>query len=572
MRKTARFTFTAMLLCAFAGALVMLTLCASAWASNTFVWTDPTGVTPGQVNVTVIVGNSTYYYVVNNVSFPIVEEIDFGLPDAPLVGPSDPFRVPGGFTLVTNPYLGGAQTVAWYEGITCFPSANDCLADVNNMTMTGGIPPGSQAIFTFTAPGTGPQGVEASGVADYYTNAPFCDQDSGTVVGVGGVVYTDPNALCPTGYPDTGPVPLAFATGGLIEPVNCSSGTCPGEVMSETFGTIASITGTVTLTNASGSDPAVPGETMTLLNTLATGKDGTAVMTTPDGSQVTVYPNSTVLANGASSKTRYLKMLAGKIWATIAPNADRCESATYAILEPCDAVDVTTSNAVVGVRGTDLIIVATATTTTVTVNEGTVEVDNLAGGTLNSINLVQAGSKLTVTSYESFSPASYTFANQGINKVSANTKVTFKYSGTGTLTLSSLVASTNYSVNTTGITSGACNLTGNTALATNQTCAFNVAFTPTSLGTITGTVTANFTHRHDRDRPRWNARSSWISRLRWSCLRHGRGRLRRRSPRRCPAWSCVASCGTAGDCARIIDAAASTTARNASRARQFGRA
>lgn len=99
----------------------------------------------------------------------------------------------------------------------------------------------------------------------------------------------------------------------------------------------------------------------------------------------------------------------------------------------------------------------------------------------------------TGTSYESFTPASYTFAKQVINKASANFKVTFKYAGTGTLTLSSLVASTNYSVNTTGISSGACNLTGNTSLSTNQTCAFNVAFTPTSLGTIPGTVTANFT-------------------------------------------------------------------------------
>jgi hypothetical protein len=79
MRKTARFTFSALLLCAFAGALVMLTLCARVWASDTFVWTDPTGVTPGQVNVTVIVGNSTYYYIVNNVSFPTVQELVLSL-------------------------------------------------------------------------------------------------------------------------------------------------------------------------------------------------------------------------------------------------------------------------------------------------------------------------------------------------------------------------------------------------------------------------------------------------------------------------------------------------------------
>ncbi len=263
--------------------------------------------------------------------------------------------------------------------------------------------------------------------------------------------------------------------------------------MSETFGTIASVTGTVTITNASGTNPAVPGESITLLNTLATGSDGTAVITWPDGSQFTLYPNSTLLASGKSSATRYVKMLLGKLWAKVTPNADRCKDADYPMLEPCDAADVTTSNAAVGIRGTDVVIEANETTTTVTVNEGTVEVDNLVGGTLNSINFVPAGSTYTVSGYESFSPASVTFAKQGINKASANTKVTFKYAGTGTLTLSSLVASTNYSVNTTGITSGACNLTGNTSLATKQTCAFNVAFTPTSLGTIPGTVTANFT-------------------------------------------------------------------------------
>ncbi len=104
--------------------------------------------------------------------------------------------------------------------------------------------------------------------------------------------------------------------------------------------------------------------------------------------------------------------------------------------------------------------------------------------------------KLTGTgsSYESFTPASVTLTKpQVINTASTATKVTFKYAGSGTLTLTSLVPTTNYSVNITGITTGACSLTGSTALTTGQTCVFNVVFTPTSLGTIVGTVTANFT-------------------------------------------------------------------------------
>jgi hypothetical protein len=96
------------------------------------------------------------------------------------------------------------------------------------------------------------------------------------------------------------------------------------------------------------------------------------------------------------------------------------------------------------------------------------------------------------SSYESFTPASITYKAQIINTASTNTKVTFKYAGTGTLTLGTpfLTASTDYSTNTTGLT-GPC--TNGMALTTNQSCVFNVAFTPTKLGADPGTVTANFT-------------------------------------------------------------------------------
>jgi sugar lactone lactonase YvrE len=96
------------------------------------------------------------------------------------------------------------------------------------------------------------------------------------------------------------------------------------------------------------------------------------------------------------------------------------------------------------------------------------------------------------SSYESFTPPSITYKAQVINTASTNTKVTFKYAGTGTLTLTSLVPTTNYSINYTGLTSGNCSAQP-LALTTNQTCTFNVAFTPTSTGVIPGTITANFT-------------------------------------------------------------------------------
>src|ERR1700733_1960590 len=100
----------------------------------------------------------------------------------------------------------------------------------------------------------------------------------------------------------------------------------------------------------------------------------------------------------------------------------------------------------------------------------------------------------TGSSYESFTPSSIAFKPQIINTPSANTKVTFKYGGTGSLTLTSLMASPSaYTLNTTGISSGACSLTGSTVLTQNQTCLFNVAFKPTATGATPGTVTANFT-------------------------------------------------------------------------------
>jgi hypothetical protein len=99
----------------------------------------------------------------------------------------------------------------------------------------------------------------------------------------------------------------------------------------------------------------------------------------------------------------------------------------------------------------------------------------------------------TGSSFESFTPASVTFATTLLNTNSKASKVSFKYSGAGTLTLTSLAPTTSYSLNTTGIPSGACNLTGNTTLNAGGSCAFNVVFTPTAIGTVPGTVTASFT-------------------------------------------------------------------------------
>ncbi len=97
----------------------------------------------------------------------------------------------------------------------------------------------------------------------------------------------------------------------------------------------------------------------------------------------------------------------------------------------------------------------------------------------------------TGTSLESLTPTSVTFASQLSNAVSKNTKITFKYTGTGTLSLTGLTASTSFTTNTTGL-SPAC-VAGTTMLTHNGVCYFNVAFAPNyALGTITGNVTLTF--------------------------------------------------------------------------------
>jgi sugar lactone lactonase YvrE len=102
----------------------------------------------------------------------------------------------------------------------------------------------------------------------------------------------------------------------------------------------------------------------------------------------------------------------------------------------------------------------------------------------------------TGTSFESFSPVSVTFATpQLVGTSSKATKVTFKYSGPGTLTLNSLTPSASFSVNTTGLTTSPCNLSGTTPVTSTTPCFFNVVFNPAASGAVgsyTGTVTASF--------------------------------------------------------------------------------
>jgi hypothetical protein len=183
----------------------MLTLCASAWGQDTVVWKDPTGVTPGEVDVTVIVGaDGTYYYVVKNVSFPTVQDFLFNFGDFPITGPSgwsnsDPSVA---FTV-------SFVCINWVAPGICSSSDWDSFDEA--YMMTGGIPPGSQAVFQVYAPNTSPQ-VTAGSEFVHYTGAPFCYSSLDPF----GVEYA-PNPIC--SYPSP------TATGALIYPQLVKSAT-----------------------------------------------------------------------------------------------------------------------------------------------------------------------------------------------------------------------------------------------------------------------------------------------------------------------------------------------------------
>jgi kumamolisin len=105
-------------------------------------------------------------------------------------------------------------------------------------------------------------------------------------------------------------------------------------------------------------------------------------------------------------------------------------------------------------------------------------------GTSGSIT-AQTTISLTVTTVAgqpavTLTPTSLTFANTVTGKTSAAKTVTMTNSGTGTLNITSIVASGDFA-----ISSSTCGST----LAVGKNCKFKVTFTPTQLGTRTGAVT-----------------------------------------------------------------------------------
>jgi hypothetical protein len=144
-------------------------------------------------------------------------------------------------------------------------------------------------------------------------------------------------------------------------------------------------------------------------------------------------------------------------------------------LEPCDAFDISAGHSSGGVRGTDVVIETDGTTTTWTVNEGTVNVADLTGDTLNSVTPVSAGSTLTIAPHSVSTPAVTATPNPlyfGAS-VGASSTQTITLSINTALTISSIVAGGDYSVGTNSCV---------TAYSAAATCTVPITFAPTKPG------------------------------------------------------------------------------------------
>jgi hypothetical protein len=146
------------------------------------------------------------------------------------------------------------------------------------------------------------------------------------------------------------------------------------------------------------------------------------------------------------------------------------------------------------VLGTETLSGDTATFTTAALTAGSHHIEAVYDGESDfNGSTALLLTEVVTSSNESFTPAAVAFQPEVID-ASENTRITFKHTGSGTITLTGLTHSSHFSVNTTGIGSDACNLSGTTTLSKNQACVFNVAFSPGStLGAVTGNVTAHFT-------------------------------------------------------------------------------
>jgi hypothetical protein len=185
------------------------------------------------------------------------------------------------------------------------------------------------------------------------------------------------------------------------------------------------------------------------------------------GSGVTFAPTSLAFGNQNVNTASTAQSITLTNSGTIALNITSIvASAQYAQTNTCGASVAAGANCSISV---------TFTPTATGSQPGTITVTDDASGSPQTVNLSGTG----VTPGVTFAPTSLAFGNQNVNVASAAQSLTLTNSGTAALSITSIVASAQYSqTNTCGA-----------SVAAGANCSISVTFTPTATGSQPGTIT-----------------------------------------------------------------------------------
>ena len=215
-------------------------------------------------------------------------------------------------------------------------------------------------------------------------------------------------------------------------------------------------TGTITVTDNAGDSPQ-----MVSLSGTGTAAAGPAVSLAPTslsfGNQTLNTPSAaqTVTLTNSGTATLSITSIAA--------------SAQYSQTNTCGASVAAGANCTISVTFTP-----TATGT----QPGTITITDNATGSPHIVNLTGTGTAANAPAV-TLSPTSLNFGNQTLNTPSAAQTVTLTNSGTATLSITTIVASSQY---------GQTNTCG-TSVTAGANCTISVTFTPTATGTQNRTIT-----------------------------------------------------------------------------------
>ncbi len=356
-------------------------------------------------------------------------------------------------------------------GTTCSSSApiaggNNCVV---NVTFTPTAPGTRSGSLTFTDNASGsPQVVSLGGtgtgpgVSLSTTSVSFGNQPVGTTSAASAVTVTNNGTASLTFTSIVAAGDFAIAAGGTT----CSSsapiaagGNC---VINVTFTPTATGTrsGSLTLTDNAGGSP----QTVSLSGT------GTAPGVSLSTTSVSFADQPVGTTSAASAVTVTNNGAAPLTFTSIAATGD------FAV-----AASGTTCNTSTPVAaGGSCVVNVTFTPTANGARSGSLTLTDNASGSPQTVSLSGAGTAPTV----SLSTATVSFSNEPVGTTSAASAVTVTNSGTASLTFTSIAATGDFAVATSGTT---CSTSAPVAAGSN--CVINVTFTPTATGSRSGSLT-----------------------------------------------------------------------------------